>query len=152
MFLAENGFHVSAFDISAQAIRKLKYRAAAKKLEMHAFEADMRNYSFNRVFDVVIAHGSLMLVERRFWQRVIREMKHWTAPGGFNVLAVITDSAPTPENLRPFCLGIFHEGELRSLYEDWDLQFWQTKTKMDTNLPETRLIPLNKLIARKPSH
>ena len=152
LFLAECGFQVTAVDISATGIAKLNALARERGLDIHSEVADMRAYHFPERFDLIVSHGCLHLVEREFWQQLISRFKAHTNPGGLNVVVVFTDTLPPPEDLREFCVGLFHEGEVFSLYSDWEVVRRQSYTIHDQHpgtAPHTH--PINKLVARKPS-
>ncbi len=157
IYLAEHGHDVVMVDISPKGIRKVQHRAAVRGLKVTALQMDIRDYVFDQQFDAVLAHGILMLVKREEWAPILRNMQDHTKPGGFNLVAVLTDSEPPPEDLKNFLIGIFHEGELRTLYEGWSELFWERKRKIDRDQAtidresgKERILTLNKIMARKP--
>lgn len=153
LFLAASGFNVTAVDISETGIHKLNALALERNLEIHAKVADMRDYRFPHSFDLIIAHGCLHLVERGSWQQLIGRLKLHTNPGGVNIVVVFTDTIPPPDDLKEFCLGLFHEGELFSLYADWETMLKRSYTFEDEHPGSLRHThPVNKLVARKPSN
>lgn len=151
LFLAECGFDVTAVDISETGMRKLSALARERKLNLRAEVADMRRYRLPHAFDLIAAHGCLHLVERQSWQQLIPLFKAHTTPGGINMLVVFTDAIPPPDDLRKFCLGLFREGELFSLYSDWEPVLQRSYTFEDKHpgSPPHRHAA-NKLVARKP--
>jgi tellurite methyltransferase len=150
LFLAERGFEVTAVDFSEAGIRKLNALAQERKLDIRSKVADIRDYPFPHAFDLIMAHGCLHLVEREAWQQLIPLFKAHTKPGEINILVVFTDTLPPPDDLRDFCLGLFREGELFSLYSDWEPLLQQSYTFEDEHpgSPPHRH-PVNKLVARK---
>ena len=153
IFLAESGFDVTAVDISETGIRKLKALARKKSLDIRSEVADMRDYQFPHSFDLIMSHGCLHLVERESWQRLIPLFKAHTNPGGINIVVVFTDTIPPPDDLRDFCLGLFREGEVFSLYSDWEPVLQQSYRFEDEHPGSSRHThPVNKLVARKPSN
>ncbi len=153
LFLAECGFRVTAVDISESGIRKLKALARERNLEIRSEVADMRTYQYSDLFDLIVSHGCLHLVERVSWQQLIPRFKAHTHPGGFNVVVVFTDTLPPPDDLKDFCLGLFKEKEVFSMYSDWEVVLQQSYTIQDQH-PGSPLHthPINKLVARKPSN
>jgi tellurite methyltransferase len=119
LFLAEQGFCVTAIDISAAGIAKLKHFAEQKGLSIATEIRDMKHYAFSGKYDLIVAHGSLHLIEREHWISLIQKVKANTNAGGYNLLAVFTDSLLPPGDLKEFHVGLFHEGELFDLYKDW---------------------------------
>jgi tellurite methyltransferase len=119
LFLARHGFEVTAIDISLNGIRKLKQLAGKEGLEVDARIADMVDFEMDARYDLVIAHGSLHLIARHSWQRLIDRMQDATSGGGYNVIAVFTDTLPIPDDLRPFAIGLFRSAELFDYFADW---------------------------------
>jgi len=113
----------------------------------------MRDYSFPQTFDLIMCHGCLHLVERESWQDLIYKFKTQTNAGGYNVIVVFTDAIPPPDDLRDFCLGLFREGELFSLYADWQIVLQQSYTFEDQHPGSSpHKHPVNKLVAQKLSN
>jgi tellurite methyltransferase len=150
LFLAERGFDVTAADVSEFGIAKLRSLAARSGRAVQAHVADMRSYRFDRKFDLIISHGCLHLIAREEWLGVLDRMKAHTQPGGYNVIAVFTDMLPPPPDLEPFCVGLFHEGELFTYYSDW-LVTLQDSYVFDDEHPGglRHTHPVNKIVARR---
>jgi tellurite methyltransferase len=149
LFLAECGLDVTAVDISEAGIGKLRALAGQKGLAIHAEVCDMRSYSFPHPFDLIVSHGCLHLVERGSWQNLIDLFKTHTNVNGYNAITVFTDAIPPPEDLKDFCLGLFFEGELFSLYEDWETVLQRSYTLEDQHPGSPpHKHPINKLVAR----
>ncbi len=153
LLLAENGFDVTAVDISEAGIRKLQALAQKNNLHIHTQVADIRDYWFPQSFDLIVSHGCLHLLERESWQKLIPLCKTYTNPGGINIIVVFTDTIAPPDDLKDFCLGLFREGEVFSLYSDWETLQQQSYTFEDEHPGSSRhMHPVNKLVARKPSN
>jgi len=151
LFLAKQGYDVTAVDISESGIRKLRALADREGVVVHTEVIDMCQYSFERAFHLIISHGCLHLVERSQWQELICRFKAHTVPGGVNVVVVFTDALPPPADLEEYCLGLFKEGELFSLYSDWDIEMQKSYTFEDEHPGSLRhKHPVNKIVARKP--
>jgi tellurite methyltransferase len=144
---------VTAVDSSERGINKLNVLATERQLDIRSEVADMRTYHFPDLFDLIVSHGCLHLVERESWQQLIPRFKVHTNPGGFNVVVVFTDTLPPPDDLKEFCLGLFREKEVFSMYSDWEILLDQSYIIHDEHPgspPHTH--PINKLVARKPSN
>lgn len=121
VFLAEKGLQVDAFDISESGIAKLKRIAYIKGVAVNAWAQDLTLFRFDKQYDVILSHGVLHLVEKEHWKHFISQAKENTKAGGLNIIGVFTDKVPaTPDNA-PFTKGLFAEGELLKLYEDWEI-------------------------------
>ncbi len=153
IFLAKNGFDVTAIDISTAGIQKLRRLAAEAEVPIYSEIADMREFVFTAYYDLIISHGCLHLVERPDWLGLIRKFKHYTKPGGINVTVVFTDLLPPPNDLKDVCIGLFREGELAQLYSDWETILSRSYTFEDKHPGDiTHIHPANKVVMRKPSN
>ena len=151
LFLAEKGLDVAAVDVSAGGIRKLNHLAAAKGLSLRSEVRDMRDYAFRESFDLIVAHGCLHLIERVCWRSLLAQFKEHTKRGGYNVVAVFTDTIEPPDDLKEFCLGLFYEGELFDYYEGWIPCRRESYVLEDLHPGGTRhRHPVNKIVTRRP--
>ena len=121
IYLAEQGLRVTAFDISVGAVGKLLQLASHKHVTVNALVADMREYEFPGPFGLIISMGCLHLLPRPDWQNVIRHMQDATVPGGYNVIGILTNTKPEPEDLKGYMPGLFKEGELFEQYASWEI-------------------------------
>jgi tellurite methyltransferase len=151
LFLAENGLDVTAIDISARGIDKLNHLAQAQGLAIRTQVQDMRNCVFEEQFDLIISHGCLHFVERTDWVSLLAQFKEHTKLGGYNVVAVFTDTIDPPDDLKEFCVGLFREGELFEHYGDWITRLEKSYVLEDQHPggAEHRH-PINKIVAQKP--
>lgn len=151
LFLAGRGHAVDAVDASDAAIRKLRERAERAGVEVAAHVADVRSWTMRGPYDVVIAHGVLHLLERDEWRELLARMRRQTAAGGWNVVAVFTDRLPVPPDLAPHVRGLFHQGELRSMYAAWDVELWRSYVLEDEHPGGIRhRHAIDKIVARRP--
>lgn len=119
--LARAGCAVTAIDISESGIRKLKTQSEREGLDISASVADMTTYSYEDMYDLIIAHGCLHLVHRKQREMMIESFKSHTVSSGYNVIAAFTDQIPVPPDLDEFCIGLFREGELYEKYTGWEI-------------------------------
>ena len=149
--LAEAGFEVTAIDKSRAGIERLEHRASERGLSLRAEVADLRDYRPGGSFELVITHGVLHLLEKEVGDRLITEMKGVTVPGGWNVHVVFTDRLPQPEDLAPYVLHPFEEGELASHFEDWEIELRRSYVHDDEHPGGVRhRHALDKVVARRP--
>ncbi|MHC4292429.1 MAG: methyltransferase domain-containing protein [Planctomycetota bacterium] len=150
LFLAKSGFRVKAIDISSAGIDKLSKIAEQNDLSIDTEIMDMRNLVFNETYDLIIATYSFYLIEREYWMRLINDMKANTKPGGYNAVSNFTDKIPAPDDLREFAIGMFKEGELFDLYQDWEIVFQKSFVDEDEHPGGIKhQHAVNKIIARK---
>lgn len=150
LYMAEKGFSVDAFDISAGGIEKLTLLARQKGIEVNAWVQDLAEYVFKDRYDLIISHGVLHLVARDTWTRFIRDMRSHTRINGVNVVVVFTDALPVPPDLSQHCIGLFAEGEIKNIYSDWAIEYFKSYDFYDTHPGGLKHHhAANKLIARK---
>ena len=152
LLLARNTCRIDAVDISHAAIAKLTALAEQEHLPVNARVADLRKYQINGLYDLVIAHGCLHLLERKHWSRLLAEAKEHTRSAGYNVIAVFTNTIPPPEDLRPWMLGLFQEDELFGFYSDWTILTRLSYVLDDVHPGGVKhRHPINKIVAQRPS-
>ncbi len=150
LYLAEQGFNVMAIDISAAGIQKLKHFADRKGLSVTAKVQDMKQYVFTNKYDLIIAHGSLHLIEREHWASLIQKMKANTNAGGYNVVVAFTNAIPPPDDLKDFHVGLFREGELFAFYNDWRIVQKRSYILHDEHPGGIKhQHPINRIVAQK---
>jgi tellurite methyltransferase len=121
LFMAEKGFDVQAFDISTAGIQKINSMAALKGIRLRTFVYDLTKYVFERTFDVIICYGTLHFVKKDEWQLFIQKARNNTNPGGLNFFQIFTNQIPASPDIAPFVQGLADEGELFTLYQDWEI-------------------------------
>ena len=121
LFLASQGFRVTATDISSVGITKAKQCAAERGVAVEAWVQDMREATFESDYDLVVSMGGLHLIERECWEPLLRRMQEGTCLGGYHAIGVMTDTLPAPDDQRAFFVGLFREGELFERYADWEI-------------------------------
>jgi len=150
LFLAQNGFQVDAFDISENGIDKLKRIANENDIKINVWAESIEVFQFRKEYDLIISHGLFQFLKKDLREKVIDDMKKHTKPGGYNIIAVFTSKLDLPEDLAPYMIGVFQEGEVREYYKDWiieDFQSYIFKDKHENDIRHTHGI--NKLIAKK---
>ncbi|WDP92180.1 MAG: methyltransferase domain-containing protein [Desulfobacter sp.] len=149
IFLASKGFVVDAFDISGAGIEKLNRLAVKNRVNVSAWVQDLRDYSFNKDYDVITSHGTLHFVAAQDWKKFILEAKEKTKSRGIHIMQIFTNRIPASPDIEPFVKGLANEGELFKLYEDWEII--ETKSYIfEDEHPgvETHFHASNKIVAR----
>ncbi len=122
IFLATKGFkNVDAFDLSEAGILKLRKIASGKNVCVNAWVQDLTEFTFSKQYDVIISYGTLHFVEKEEWRKFITDSKENTNVGGYNIFQIFTNKVPASYDIAPFVKGLADEGELESLYKDWDI-------------------------------
>ena len=119
LWLASQGHHVEAVDLSARGIAKLLDRAAAARLEVDARVDDLATLELEGEYDLIVCHGVLHLLHHEPALRALQGFQAHTRPDGANVICVFTDRVPCPPDLVAVTPALWTEGELHELYSRW---------------------------------
>ena len=148
--LAEAGFDVTAVDISEAGIHKIHTLTRGRGLSIQALVADMCSYRIQGRYDLIIAHGSLHLLERIRWQMLLKKMQQHTVFGGYNAVTVFTDAVPASPDMEDLFVGLFREKELFSMYSHWDILLERSYVFQDEHPGEIcHTHAANKIAARR---
>lgn len=119
LYLAQQGFEVTAVDKDVPSIRTLLQVKEVEDLDLQAGTYDINSASLEQDYDWIISTVVFMFLERDRVPAIIRNMQEQTRPGGYNLIvaAMDTEDAPCPMNFS-FTFGV---GELKEYYRDWEL-------------------------------
>ncbi|HFI0040213.1 TPA: SAM-dependent methyltransferase TehB [Streptococcus suis] len=119
LYLAQQGFEVTAVDKHMPSIQTLLQVKEAEDLDLQAGTYDINSASLEQDYDWIISTVVFMFLERERVPAIIRNMQERTRPGGYNLIvaAMDTEDAPCPMNFS-FTFGA---GELKEYYRDWEL-------------------------------
>jgi len=116
IFLAKNGFDVTALDISKEAGRKLKELASKEDVKINILIEDIINFEFKEKYNIIISIATLHFLRKKYINKVIERVKENTKKGGLNAISVFTEENPN-ENF-PY---LFKTNELKELYNGWEI-------------------------------
>lgn len=154
LYLAKHGFHnIDAFDISAAGIAKLKRLCEVNGVSINAFVRDVADYTFEKKYDLIMSFATLCFLEKSVWRQFIADAKDNTNIGGIHIMHIFTDEVPASPDIAPFAIGLAHDGEIKELYNDWEILSFQSYTFEDEHpgVPK-HLHSVNKIVAQKPGH
>jgi tellurite methyltransferase len=114
IFLAKNGFDVTAVDISEDGIRRMMDASKLLGLSIRGIVSGLKDFRFKEDYDLVLSMAALNFLKDSI--RFIDEIKSHTKKGGINCIMVFTE-----ENEFKGFPHMFKKGELRSLYEGWEI-------------------------------
>lgn len=122
LYLAGAGYtNVNAFDISENAIKKLNRIAQKESLNINAWVQDLREFTFEESYDLIVSFGTLHFVSKRNWIDFINEAKRNTNVGGIHIMQIFTNKVPASPDIEPFAIGLADENEIKDLYKDWKI-------------------------------
>ena len=113
--LLEKGFSVTFVDISKEKIAKLEKLKAIKVI------ADLNNYKIEEKYDLILSLGIMHFLLRKKALELINEMQEQTRKGGINVIDAFVGKE------------YFREGELKSIYEDWEILDFESYVDKEKN-------------------
>ena len=120
LYLAANGYDVTAWDKNPMSIANLERIKAAEGLtNLNAKVADLNALRFEGEYDFILSTVVLMFLEAKTIPGLIENMQRCTKPGGYNLIVAAMDTDDFPCTVGfPFA---FKTGELRNYYSGWDL-------------------------------
>ena len=116
LFLAKEGFNVSAVDISKEGIKKLEKLSKEKNLHIKTFNQNINNFGFDKNYDLIISIATLHFLSELEAKKIIYKMKENTSIRGINVMTVFNEENPSKKF--PY---LFKKGELKKYYSDWEI-------------------------------
>lgn len=120
LYLAANGFDVTAWDKNPASISNLERIRQAEGLEnLRTAIKDLNALSFDGEYDFILSTVVMMFLEAKTIPGLIANMQRCTRPGGYNLIvsAMDTDDFPCTVGF-PFA---FKPEELRNYYAGWAL-------------------------------
>lgn len=120
LYLAANGYDVTAWDKNPMSIQNLQSIREAEGLDnLQAAITDLNTLSFDGEYDFILSTVVMMFLEANTIPRLIDNMQRCTKPGGYNLIVAAMDTDDFPCTVGfPFA---FKTGELKNYYKDWDL-------------------------------
>ena len=119
LFLAQQGFDVTAVDQNELALEILQSIVEQEDLEMTVGLYDINLAALTQTYDLIVSTVVLMFLQADRIPSVIRNMQDQTNPGGYNLIVCAMDTEDYPCQV-PFSFT-FKEGELADYYKDWEL-------------------------------
>ncbi len=119
LYLAANGFDVTAWDKNPASISNLESVRQAEGLEnLQAAIKDLNSLSFDGEYDFILSTVVMMFLEAKTIPGLIDNMQHCTKVGGYNLIVAAMDTEDYPCTVGfPFA---FKPQELRNYYAGWE--------------------------------
>ena len=121
LYLAANGFDVTAWDKNAASINNIDTIRQAEGLNtLQTAIVDLNALSFEGEYDFILSTVVMMFLEPQTIPGLIANMQRCTKAGGYNLIVAAMDTADFPLTVGfPFA---FKENELRDYYAGWELE------------------------------
>ncbi|KIU34622.1 tellurite resistance methyltransferase TehB [Atlantibacter hermannii] len=120
LYLAANGFDVTAWDKNPSSIANIQRIAQAEGLtSIQSDVRDLNTLTFDGEYDFILSTVVMMFLESATIPGLINNMQRCTKSGGYNLIVAAMDTADYPCTVGfPFA---FREGELSDYYAGWDI-------------------------------
>lgn len=120
LYLAANGFDVTAWDKNPLSIANIKRVAEAEGLNsLHTDVRDLNSLKFDGEYDFILSTVVMMFLEPTTIAGLIDNMQRCTQSGGYNLIVAAMDTKDFPCTVGfPFA---FREGELSGYYAGWNV-------------------------------
>lgn len=123
VFLARNGYQVSAFDISERGIAKSRELADRFGVKVDFFRADVRDFRLETDYDIVFSSGVFHYLPQRLREGVVDQLKKHTRENGIHAINVFVRKPfiplPPDAEASELAAGDWRSGELFMYYHDW---------------------------------
>jgi len=149
IFFAQQGYRVTAFDASAEGVKKARAWAASLQLPIQISLDDVNQFLPAETYDVVLAAGIFHYVPRPRREQVIDRYKACTRRSGFHLVMVpvhkpfISTDPEVPVEERSW-----RSGEILTHYHDWRIDFFEERIVDEAS---GYRFAMNLLIAAEPS-
>ena len=139
-----------AVDVVPAAIDELRREADSRDLAIETHVADVPTFPVSRSYANVVCTLTFHFLPRDQAAKVLARVKRHTPPGGLNVISVYTCDGPMYlPGSEAFWLA---PGELRGLYDDWEMVHSGRRISHPTARSETGdpfVQPTDEIVARK---
>lgn len=123
VFLARNGYQVTAFDATDTGIEKAKRLADIHQVEVRFFRADLRDFRPEEEFDIIYSSGVFHHILPGIRDEIMGHYLSHTAPGGMHAVNVFVEKPFIPEPPdSDLCSENWKSGELFTYYGDWVIE------------------------------
>ncbi len=123
VFLARNGYRVTALDLSAQGLAKTRALADRCGVRVDLYQADVRRLHLEDEYDIIFSSGVFHYIPPELREGVVNELKSHTAPNGLHAINVFVRKPfiPPPPDAETdeLAAGDWRSGELFLYYHDW---------------------------------
>ena len=153
LYLAANGYSVTAWDKNPMSIANIERIKAAEGLEnLEIATVDLNALSFDGEYDFILSTVVMMFLEPQTIPGLIANMQRTTVPGGYNLIVAAMDTDDFPCTVGfPFA---FKAGELAEYYSGWEVVKYNEDVgelhRTDANGNRIKL-RFATLLARKPA-
>ena len=149
VFFAGNGYEVTAFDLSAEGVKKALAWLRELELPADVFQADLNEYRLEERFDIIFSSGTLQYIPADLRAEILSNYKRFTRPGGIHAFTVPVFKPDLSKDPGADAGELdWLSGEILTHYSDWPVEFFvEDILDYETGFK----FAVNRLIAREPS-
>lgn len=151
VWMAEQGYWVTAFDLTESGIRKTERLASARGVRVNAFTADINDFSIDDRFDIIYSTGTVQYLADENIPGFFEKVKRMTNPGGLNYFNVFVEKPflPLPPDW-DLEEKMWKTGALFSWYADWKIRMIDEVIFEDHSGDLPHFHCMDKILAEKP--
>jgi tellurite methyltransferase len=149
IFFAQEGYDVTAFDLSAEGVEKTRTWARALELSADVFQADLTEFRLDEHFDVIFSSGTLQYIPHELRAEILSNYKRFTLRGGIHAFTVPVFRPDLPTDPKGDAGELdWHSGEILTHYPDWPVEFFVEQIlEAESGIK----FAVNRLVAREPT-
>ena len=134
VFMAQQGYDVTAFDLTESGIRKTLRLAAERGTALKAYTADINDFETDETFDIIYSTGTIQYLAEENIPAFFEKISRLTNPHGLHYFNVFVE--------KPFLLlppdwdreeRMWKTGTLFSYYADWKIHLIDEVTFEDNS-------------------
>lgn len=123
IFLGQNGYNVTAFDLAPTAVEKTKKNAEKYGLALQVFTADVNEFEPDENYDIIFSSGTVQYLLPENRPKKFLKYQQYTNVGGLHVIQTFVKkpfvaTAPDAEENE----HLWESGELLMMYRDWKIE------------------------------
>jgi tellurite methyltransferase len=136
LFLANNGFMVTAVDISEEVIDKMnKIKSELKLNNLELIRADIKDFEIEKnKYQVIICCNVLNFLNKDSAMDIVNRIKDNLAEGGYAIIEVFTEKDPSFITEHRFA-GYFKEQELLQIFSGFKIIHYLENIILDLGHP-----------------
>lgn len=122
VFLARNGYVVSALDATDKGIEKGKLLAEKYGVSVDFFKANIEDFRLRDKYDIIFSSGVLHFVKPEYRDDIFQNLKEYTNKNGIHAMNVFVEKpfiASPPDKVQGEDRFRWKSGELFTHYHDW---------------------------------
>ncbi len=143
LYLAGNGFKVTAVDISIDGLEAIQQKTRSWGIAMETQLSDITQIDFANSYDVIICTHVMHHLSPTEARALIQKIKGYTNPNGLNIISAFTKDGEFFRKNPSMNYFFPYTNELKEIYakKGWGIPRYIEETKTTTELATGRRIP-----------